>query len=381
MSESAKPTPLHDFHRQQGAKFAPFAGYDMPLQYAGGIIAEHNWTRSSASLFDVSHMGQIHVSAGSGTLADAALEIEKCTPVDVAGLPEGRHQYGLLTSEEGGILDDVIIGNCGDRFLIVVNASRKQEDLGLLASAIGGSCQVTLVSGLAMIALQGPDSETALARIFPASADLRFMTGGEFKLSGEKVWISRTGYSGEDGFEISLPAGQAAGLAGQLAAMDEVKPAGLGARDSLRLEAGLCLYGNDIDSATSPVEAGLAWTIQSVRRTGGSRPGGYPGWGRIERELSQGPARRRVGLRPEGRAPMRRGTELFEGMDGGDAVGIVTSGGFGPTVGGPVSMGYVDSDRARAGLRLFGEVRGRRQPVGIERLPFVRGRRPRQRSD
>lgn len=366
-----KQTPLHGFHQRRQARFSPFAGYDMPVQYGGGIIAEHKWTRSSASLFDVSHMGQIIVRANSGSNADAGLALESLIPGNLAGLPVGRQTYGLLTAANGGILDDMMVSNWGDHYLLVVNASRKEADFAHISESLAASCSVVLAADQAAVALQGPKAETALQRILPNVGDLRFLDIARHTKDGNALWVTRSGYSGEDGFEISMQKGIVESFCDELAEMAEVEPAGLGARDTLRLEAGLCLYGNDIDEGTTPVEAGLAWAIASVRRPGGERRGGYPGQRRVERELIIGPARRRVGLRPEGRAPMRRGTELLS-RSSGEVLGAVTSGGFGPSFGGPVSMGYVRTYHADAGAKLLGKVRARSLPVEVVILPFVR---------
>ena len=278
-----KRTPLHRFHQRRQARFSPFAGYDMPVQYAGGIISEHKWTRSSASLFDVSHMGQIIVRANSGSNADAGLALESLIPGNILGLPVGRQAYGLLTAANGGILDDLMVSNWGSHYLLVVNASRKEADLAHISKSLGASCTVEPAADRAAVALQGPAAETALRRILPDVGDLRFLDVAGHSMQGNALWVSRSGYSGEDGFEISMPNGFVESFCDELVEMAEVEPAGLGARDTLRLEAGLCLYGNDIDAGTNPVEAGLAWAISSARRPGGARRGGYPGQRRIER--------------------------------------------------------------------------------------------------
>ena len=353
-------TPLHALHRSLSAKMVPFAGYEMPVQYAG-VMAEHLHTRASAGLFDVSHMGQVRLS---GATWDAvALAFETLVPQDVLGLAPGRQRYGFFTNEGGGIEDDLMFARDGDDLVVVVNAACKDADLARMQ---GLEIQVSLLDR-ALIALQGPKAEAALARIAPQVLNTRFMD--LIALPELDGWATRSGYTGEDGFEISVPAGLAVDLAGQLLAMEEVAPVGLGARDSLRLEAGLCLYGADIDARTSPAEAGLTWAIQKARRPGGSRVGGYPGAGR---ELAM-PGRVRVGLLPEGRAPMRGGVSLH-GPNGGDEVGVVTSGGFGPSLGAPVAMGYVRADLAAPGTLLAGLVRGRHLPVRVAALPFVPAR-------
>ncbi|MFL9503581.1 glycine cleavage system aminomethyltransferase GcvT [Rhodopseudomonas palustris] len=341
----------------------PFAGYDMPVQYAAGVMKEHLHTRTAAGLFDVSHMGQVILRPRAGMAALAAA-FEAMMPVDVAGLAEGRQRYGLFTNEQGGILDDLMFANRGDHLFVVVNAARKGHDIPHMAAHLGAVAEVIAVTDRALLALQGPQAETVLARLVPETAAMRFMDVGIF---GE-IWVSRSGYTGEDGFEISLPQARAAAFARELLAMPEVLPIGLGARDSLRLEAGLCLYGHDIDETTSPVEAGLTWAIQKVRRAGGAREGGFPGAARILRELAEGPERCRVGLRPDGRAPMREGTDLFAPDD--TPLGTVTSGGFGPSVEAPVAMGYVPRAFSAPGTALLGEVRGKKLPVTVAALPF-----------
>ena len=371
-------TSLHGLHLELGARMVPFAGYEMPVQYRDGIISEHLHTRTAASLFDVSHMGQILVAANSGNPADAALALERVAPIDILGLNGGRQRYGLFTDTNGGILDDFMVARHGAQFLIVANASRKTEDVELLATEIGGRCGLELLEDRALIAIQGPSSGNALEEVFPGVTELCFMETREFKLNGSPVWISCSGYTGEDGFEISVQAADSERLFVRLLEQEGVMPAGLGARDSLRLEAGLCLYGNDIDDSTSPVEAALGWMVPAVRRRGGQRMGGFPGDARILSEIEMGAPRRRVGIRPEGRAPMRRGTVLHADRDGGKPIGEVTSGGYGPTVGGPVSMGYVGSGHGNAGATAYGEVRGRMLEASFRPLPFVGHRYIRQ---
>ncbi len=361
-------TPLYDLHLRLGARMVPFAGYDMPVQYPMGVMKEHLHTRAAAGLFDVSHMGQVLVVPKSGRLADAALALERLVPVDVLGLAEGRQRYGFFTNEAGGILDDLMIANRGDHLFVVVNAGCKDADLAHLKAGLP-DCDVGMVTDRALIALQGPGAEAALARLVPDVTEMAFMDVGIRAWQGVELWISRSGYTGEDGFEISVPDGFAVALAERLLAMQGVAPIGLGARDSLRLEAGLCLYGHDIDTGTSPVEAGLTWAIQKVRRTGGDRAGGFPGADRVLRQLAEGPPRRRMGLRPEGRAPMREGTEIFAGETGGNAIGTVTSGGFGPSIEAPMAMAYLPPDLP-PGATVWGEVRGRRLPATVAAMPF-----------
>jgi len=353
---------LNDLHVALGGKMVPFAGYSMPVQYPAGVMKEHLHTRTAAGLFDVSHMGQV-ILRPKGSYEETALAFESLMPVDVLGVKPGRQRYGLFTNENGGILDDLMFANRGDHIFVVVNAACKTADIAHMTAHLSGVCEVVAITDRALLALQGPEAETALARLVPEVAAMKFMDVGVF---GD-IWISRSGYTGEDGFEISLPMADAEAFAQKLLDMPEVMPIGLGARDSLRLEAGLCLYGHDIDTTTSPVEAGLSWAIQKARRAGGDREGGFPGAARILRELATGPARCRVGLRPEGRAPMRDHTALFAGDA---ALGEVTSGGFGPSVEAPIAMGYVPAQHADIGTKLEGEVRGKRMPVTVAAMPF-----------
>ncbi len=365
-----KRTCLYDLHLEMGARMVPFAGYEMPVNYRLGVMKEHLHTRAAAGLFDVSHMGQVLLRARSGRLEDAALALEALVPVSVLGLKEGRQRYAMFTNEAGGILDDLMIANRGDHLLLVVNAACKQADVAHMRAHLSASCEIEVIEDRALIALQGPKAEEALARLNPYVAGMRFMDSVNLGFFGEECWVSRSGYTGEDGFEISVPNGRAEELVRALLAMEEVEPIGLGARDSLRLEAGLCLYGHDIDESTSPVEAALEWAIQKVRRRGGAREGGFPGAARILRELEEGAPRRRVGILPQGRAPMREGTVLFAGEEGGAPIGTVTSGAFGPSIGRPMSMGYVAAEHAAEGATIHGEVRGKRLPATISPLPF-----------
>ncbi|MEM0948921.1 MAG: glycine cleavage system aminomethyltransferase GcvT [Pseudomonadota bacterium] len=359
-----KRTALYDLHAVSGAKMVPFAGWEMPVQYPLGVMKEHLHTRAAAGLFDVSHMGQVILRGN-----DAAAALETLVPAAISGLGEGRQRYALFTDENGGILDDLMVANRGDHLFLVVNAARAEHDIAHMRSRLSGT-EVQVVTGRALLALQGPEAETALARVVPEAAEMRFMDVAVIDTDWGALWVSRSGYTGEDGYEVSVPETDAAAFARTLLAMEEVEPIGLGARDSLRLEAGLCLYGSDIDTTTSPVEADLVWSIGKARRAGGAREGGFPGAGRILDQLRQSSPRRRVGLLPDGRAPMRAGTEIF--VPGGDtAIGQVTSGAFGPTLGAPMSMGYVHTDHAAPGTALEGEVRGKRMPVKVAPLPFV----------
>ncbi|MBV8534995.1 MAG: glycine cleavage system aminomethyltransferase GcvT [Alphaproteobacteria bacterium] len=353
-------TPLHALHRELGAKLVPFAGYEMPVQYPAGILAEHRHCRDAAGLFDVSHMGQATLT---GTGVAAALET--LVPGDIAGLPVGRTRYTLFTGDEGGILDDLMVSNAGDHLFLVVNAACKADDLAHLRQRLGARAEVRELAGRALLALQGPQAASVMARLAPQAAAMKFMSFGSAVIDGIECRLTRSGYTGEDGFEISVPAVAAETIARLLLAQPEVKPIGLGARDSLRLEAGLCLYGHDIDRTTTPVEADLAWAIGKRRRA----EGGFPGAAVILRQLAEGPLRRRVGMRLAGAAPAREQTPIVD--DGGAALGTVTSGLYGPTVGGPIAMGYVAASSARTGATINLVVRGQPRPATIVPLPFV----------
>ncbi len=368
MSE-LKKTPLHALHLELGAKMVPFAGYDMPVQYDLGVMKEHQHTREKAGLFDVSHMGQVIVQGAS--YEAAALGLERLIPADILGLTENRQRYGFFTNESGGIEDDLMFANRGDHIFVVVNAACKEADIAHLKAALESVLSVTEITDRALIALQGPASEHVLASFDDRAADMRFMDVATLDLNGTEAWVSRSGYTGEDGYEISLPQDAVEGFARALLAHDGVEAIGLGARDSLRLEAGLCLYGQDMDGELNPVEASLSWAIQKVRRTGGARAGGFPGADVILPALERGPHRHRVGLLPEGRAPMRQGVPLFEAEEGGSQIGFVTSGGFGPTIGAPVAMGIVADSLHIPGTRLYGELRGKRLPLTVAKMPFT----------
>jgi aminomethyltransferase len=368
--DDLKRTGLHDLHLSLGAKMVPFAGYDMPVQYPMGVLTEHLHTRAQAGLFDVSHMGQVILRPASGSPDDAARALETLVPVDIMGLKEGRQRYALFTSDSGGILDDLMVAHRGDHLFLVVNAARKAVDLAHLRTHLPEGILVEPVEDRLLLALQGPGAEDALVPVAPAVREMRFMDVAVLPSDYGELWISRSGYTGEDGFEISVAAARGRAFAEALLAQDGVAPIGLGARDSLRLEAGLCLYGADLDETTSPAEAALGWAVQKVRRRGGAREGGFPGADRILQEFEDGPTRLRVGLLPEGRAPMRPGTVLFSDEIGGAPVGAVTSGAFGPSIGRPLSMGYVAAGHALPGARLFGEVRGKRLPAIITATPF-----------
>ncbi|MAU46964.1 MAG: glycine cleavage system protein T [Yangia sp.] len=369
--DELKRTPLHDLHLSLGAKMVPFAGYEMPVQYKLGVMKEHLHCRAAAGFFDVSHMGQVILRGDDPE--GVALALETLVPVAVAGLGEGRQRYGLFTNEDGGIEDDLMIANRGDHLFLVVNAACKEADVARLRAGLEpAGVTVDYIEDRALFALQGPAAEQVLAALNPAVAGMRFMDVATVELAGAECWVSRSGYTGEDGYEISVPEESAVALTEALLAHEAVEPIGLGARDSLRLEAGLCLYGHDLDPSTTPVAGGLLWAIQKVRRADGARAGGFPGAEKILAEIATGAPSVRVGLKPAGRAPMREGVELFETETGGDAVGRITSGGFGPTVGGPVAMGYVPAQAAAPGSRLYGEVRGKRLPVDVIALPFVK---------
>lgn len=363
-------TPLHALHLELGARMVQFAGYEMPVQFAPGVLKEHLHTRSAAGLFDISHMGQIELRAKSGRLEDAARALEGLVPVDILGLAPGRQRYALFTNENGGILDDLMVANCGDHLLLIVNASCKDSDEAYLLTQLGQDCDVKRLDR-ALIALQGPKAEAALARLAPDCVSMRFMDVAALDIMGAPCVVVRSGYTGEDGYEISTPADVAREIAEALLENGDVAPIGLGARDSLRLEAGLCLYGSDIDRTTTPVEAGLSWAIQKVRQSGGERAGGFPGARVILDQIEVGPRRRRAGLRPEGRAPVRTGAPLFVEEQGGEPVGAVTSGGFGPSLESPVAMGYLPAALTDIGVRIFAEVRSMRLPVTVAALPFV----------
>jgi len=362
-----KQTPLHALHGELGARMVPFAGYAMPLQYPTGIIKEHLLTRSSAGLFDVSHMGQISLRSRRGTLADAAHALNRLVCADIWSLPVGRQRYALFTNETGGIIDDLMVANRGDYLNLIVNASRKDADAAHLQANLAEVCAIERHDDRALLALQGPKSESVLAPFEPAVATMNFMDVRTVSLAGIACEISRSGYTGEDGFELSVAAADAEPLARALLENPAVAPVGLGARDSLRLEAGLCLYGADLDEKTSPVEASLEWSIQKSRRIGPTT-GGFPGAPRILGELESGAARRRVGLRVEGRVPVRAGAEMFAGDE---PAGIVTSGGFGPSVERPVAMGFVARAYAQSGTALCADVRGNKISATVCDLPFV----------
>ena len=367
--EALLKTPLHDLHLELGARMVPFAGYSMPVQYPAGLMAEHLHTRAAAGLFDVSHMGQLRLQG-----PDAASEFETLVPVDVVDLPVGKQRYGLLLNGDGGILDDLMFFNRGDDLFVIVNGACKAADIAHIQQKIGARCDVIPMPEMALLALQGPQAVTALSRLAPGVEKLIFMTGGRFNVAGCDCFLTRSGYTGEDGFEISVSASQAGTLARALLAQPEVKPVGLGARNSLRLEAGLCLYGNDIDTTTTPVEGNLNWAIQKVRRTGGARAGGFPGADKILAQLANPSllTRKRIGLIALERIPVRDHTALHS-LDG-TFIGEVTSGLLGPSINQPVAMGYVSPEFAALGTRVNAMVRGKPVPMEVTSMPFVPNR-------
>jgi len=361
--QTLKRTPLHALHVELGAKLVPFAGYDMPVQYPMGILTEHQHTRAAAGLFDVSHMGQVRLTGKSG--ASAAKALEALVPADIQGLTPGQMRYTQFTNEKGGILDDLMVANTGDHLMLVVNASCKEADAARLRRHLANTCEIEELSTRALNALQGPQAADVLGRFAPQCRAMHFMTAAFLAIDGVTCYATRSGYTGEDGYEISMPGDAAERLTRRLLKEAEVKPIGLGARDSLRLEAGLCLYGNDIDQTTTPVEAALTWSIGKRRRS----DGGFIGAEVIQRQLKEGAPRRLVGIRPEGRAPVRAHAEIQDRA--GRRIGEVTSGGFGPTANGPVAMGYVETAHAAAGTDLQVIVRDNALPAKVAPLPFV----------
>lgn len=365
-TETLLKTPLHALHLELGARMVPFAGYDMPVQYPLGVMKEHLHTRDQAGLFDVSHMGQIRLTG-----ANAAKALETLVPVDIIDLPVGMQRYAMFTNEQGGILDDLMVANLGnDELFLVVNAACKDQDLTHLRQHIGDQCSIEpLFEARALLALQGPAAVKVLARLAPEVTGMTFMQFASLRLLGVDCYVSRSGYTGEDGFEISVPAASAESLARSLLAETEVQPIGLGARDSLRLEAGLCLYGHDMNTETTPIEASLLWAISKARRADGPRAGGFPGADRIFSQQQAGVKRKRVGLLPQERTPVREGAEIVD--EHGTVVGSVCSGGFGPTLGGPLAMGYLDSAFVALDTQVFALVRGKKVPLRVSKMPFV----------
>jgi len=359
-------TPLHALHLELGARMVPFAGYDMPVQYPLGVMKEHLHTREHAGLFDVSHMGQIRLSG-----ANAAKALESLVPVDIIDLPVGMQRYAMFTNEQGGILDDLMVANLGnDELFLVVNAACKDQDLAHLRKHIGEQCSIEpLFEARALLALQGPAAVKVLARLAPEVTRMTFMQFASVRLLGVDCYVSRSGYTGEDGFEISVPAANAESLARSLLAETEVQPIGLGARDSLRLEAGLCLYGHDMNTETTPIEASLLWAISKARRSEGARAGGFPGAEKIFSQQQTGVTRKRVGLLPQERTPVREGAEVVD--EQGSFIGTICSGGFGPSLGGPLAMGYLDNAFTALDTEVSALVRGKKVPLRVSKMPFV----------
>lgn len=366
MSEQLLQTALYDLHIERGAKMVPFAGFSMPVQFPMGIVKEHLHTRQQAGLFDVSHMGQVKLKG-----QNAATALESLTPVDIVDLGEMKQRYALFTNDQGGVMDDLMVTNAGDHLFVVVNAACKEQDITHMRKQIG-DCEIEVLENHALLALQGPEAAAVMARLVADSKQLVFMTAANLQIDGIDCFVTRSGYSGEDGFEISVPNKDALRLARTLLAQPEVEPIGLGARDSLRLEAGLCLYGHDLDTETTPVESSLLWALTKSRRSDGERPGGYPGADIIMKQITEGVSRKRVGIKPEGRLPVREGAVLLD--SDGNEIGKVTSGGFGPSVGEPVAMGYVKTQYAVPNTALFALVRGKQVPVTVVKLPFVQQR-------
>ena len=360
-------TPLNALHIELGARMVPFAGYSMPVQYKSGLMAEHQHTRQAAGLFDVSHMGQLKLIG-----ADAAAALESLMPVDVQGLAEGKQRYGLLLNDEGGVIDDLMFFNQGnDTWFLIVNGACKLTDIAHIETHIGNRCQIVTLPTQGLLALQGPQAVTALSRLVPGVEKLVFMSGASFAWNGAELFITRSGYTGEDGFEISVPGEHTEALARALLAQPEVKPIGLGARNSLRLEAGLCLYGNDIDSTTTPPEAALNWAIQKVRRSGGERAGGFPGAAKVLAQIDN-PAslsKKRVGLIAKERVPVRE-PAVLENMDG-QHIGHVTSGLLSPTLNQPLALAYVQPEYAQPGTEVFAMVRGKPVAMVVSPTPFL----------
>lgn len=368
MSDTLLKTPLFDLHVELGGKMVPFAGYEMPVQYPMGVKKEHLHTRDAAGLFDVSHMGQVKLTG-----ANAAAALEKLVPVDIIDLPAGKQRYAFFTNEEGGILDDLMVTNYGDWIYVVVNAACKEQDIAHMRAAFGDDVQLEVLEDRALIAIQGPKAAEAVGRIQPEVHELVFMDSRQMQIDGVDCFVSRSGYTGEDGYEISIPTAEADRLVRLFLEQPEIEAIGLGARDSLRLESGLCLYGNDIDTTTTPVEGSLLWGISKIRRADGERAGGFPGADKIfDQMANKNYTRKRVGLISEGRAPIREGSELFNAD--GDKIGVVTSGSFGPTLGKPVAMGYVETAYSTLETEVFAEVRGKKLPMTVARAPFIEQR-------
>ncbi len=362
-----KATPLLELHKELGARIVPFAGYQMPVQYPNGIIKEHLHTREHAGLFDVSHMGQVKITGGN-----VAARLESLVPMDVIGLGEYKQRYAFFTNDQGGILDDLMITNAGEYFFLVVNAACKENDFEHLSANLSPNCDVEWIENRSLLALQGPRAAEVLSEHVPELASLKFMHALRTTIAGIDCFMTRSGYTGEDGFELSIPDSDAELLARMLLAHDAVEPIGLGARDSLRLEAGLCLYGHDMNEQTTPVEASLTWAISKSRRKDGERAGGFPGDSIIYEQLQDSANRRRVGLQPQGRAPVREDAVIVD--NSAKTIGKVTSGGFSPSLSKPIAMGYVDADYIEPGTEIAAIVRDKPLPIEVAKLPFVKQR-------
>ena len=365
MTQELLKTPLHALHVEVGAKMVPFAGYDMPVQYPLGVKKEHLHTRNAAGLFDVSHMGQLRL------IGDGAAEfLETLVPVDIVDLEPGKQRYAFFTNEKGGIMDDLMVANLGDHLFVVVNAACKEQDIAHLQAHLPSEVELDIIEDRALLAIQGPKAAEVLARFAPEVSDMLFMDIRQVDILGAECIVSRSGYTGEDGYEISVSVDNAEALAQKLTNEEEVEWIGLGARDSLRLECGLCLYGHDLDTTTTPVEASLLWGIQKVRRIGGEREGGFPGADIILKQIeTKDVVRKRVGLVGQTKAPVREGSELYD--SDGVKIGVVTSGTVGPSAGKPISMGYVRAELSAIGTEVFAEVRGKMLPMAVEKMPFV----------
>jgi len=362
---SLQRTPLYKLHQELGAKLVPFAGYEMPVQYPLGIKKEHLHTREKAGLFDVSHMGQVLLKG-----ENAAKALETLVPVDIVDLPKMQQRYALFTNEQGGVMDDLMVTNAGDYLFLVVNAACKEQDIAHLQNHLADKCEIEVMSNHALLALQGPKAGEVLAKLAPESSEMVFMTAKNLVINGIACFVTRSGYTGEDGFEISVANNDAEKLARLLLADESVEAIGLGARDSLRLEAGLCLYGHDLDNDITPVEASLLWALSKPRRAEGARPGGYIGAETIMAQMQNGVERKRVGLKPQGKMPVRDGAQIVDEND--NVIGLVTSGGFGVTLNCPVAMGYVPTELAKEGAILQAVVRNKKVPLEVVKLPFVK---------
>ena len=364
-------TALYDLHRSLGAKSIPFAGYEMPVNYPLGIMKEHLYCRKSAGLFDVSHMGQLIISSTTQPMQSIATELEKLLPIDILGLGEDRQRYGFLPNSQGGIIDDLMISNRGDHFFVVINASRKEIDFKYFKKNISKEIDVALISTRSLIAIQGPQSEKILSSQIGELSSLNYLDVKNFLYNGEIMWVSRSGYTGQDGFEISLPNNSCEFFCKSILEQEGIEPIGLGARDTLRLECGLCLYGQDLNETITPIEAGLKWAIQKVRRTGGEREGGFIGQEKILAQIEKSPGLKREAFSPHGKAPLRSGTKLFSDDLGKNEIGLITSGSYSPTLERPISMGYLDHTKFKTGDLIFGELRNKFLPIELTKLPFV----------